>query len=330
MPMKARAEPTLTIVPRSRGRIRASAACVPQTWPRKVTSTARWKSAGSTSQLGENTVVMASLTQTSMGPSSASARPAAASTSAASATSADSTKGRPPARRPSSAAVSSPAASRAMSPTSKPRSAKRRAVARPTPAEAPVTTATLRSGMLSPLVCSVGGACRPQAGGGAGRQVVGAARRQRHDRERRVGGALRRHHAAVGHVQVGYGEGAQVAVDHALLPGGGHAAPPDEVGVALDGHDLLGAGGVEDLLHGLLGCLQEGLVVVALAVVEAGHREAVPVGVLGERDAVLGTRQELAQRAQAGPVHVVPHAGPEVGTPVALGGHVLRPGDRER
>jgi hypothetical protein len=41
--------------PRSRGRILASATVVPHTWPRDVTSTARAKSAGLTSQQGANT-----------------------------------------------------------------------------------------------------------------------------------------------------------------------------------------------------------------------------------------------------------------------------------
>ena len=45
-----------------------------------MTSTARWKSAGLTSQVGANTVVIASLTHTSIGPSSCSVREAAAST----------------------------------------------------------------------------------------------------------------------------------------------------------------------------------------------------------------------------------------------------------
>ena len=98
MPMIPRAEPTLTMVPRSRGRIRDSAAMVPQTWPRNVTSTARWKSAGCTSQVGANTVVIASLTHTSIGPSSSSTRRAAASTWSNWLTSVGTTTVRPPGR----------------------------------------------------------------------------------------------------------------------------------------------------------------------------------------------------------------------------------------
>ena len=69
------------MLPRFLGRMRARAAMVPHTWPRNVTSTARRKSSGEISQVGAKTVVMASLTQTSIGPSSFSTKVAAASTS---------------------------------------------------------------------------------------------------------------------------------------------------------------------------------------------------------------------------------------------------------
>ena len=49
MPRYAMAEPTCTIVPRSRGTMRFSAACIPQTLPWYVTSVARRDSSGSTS-----------------------------------------------------------------------------------------------------------------------------------------------------------------------------------------------------------------------------------------------------------------------------------------
>ena len=74
MPMNDRAEPTLTMFPRSRVRMRLSAAIVPHTCPRKVTSMARRKSSDFVSERGEKLVVMALLTQMSSGPSSFSAR----------------------------------------------------------------------------------------------------------------------------------------------------------------------------------------------------------------------------------------------------------------
>ena len=116
---------------------------MPHTWPRNVTSTARWKSAGLTSQAGANTVVMASLTHTSIGPSSSSTRVAAASTWSNWLTSVGQDQGPAAGRLTSAAAASRPASPRASRATSKPCSAKARAVARPTPADAPVITATL-------------------------------------------------------------------------------------------------------------------------------------------------------------------------------------------
>ena len=71
-------------------------------------------------------------------------------------------------------------------------------------------------------------------------------------------------------------------------------------------------------------------VVVALGVGEAGDRQAVPVLLLGEGDPVVRLGQELAQRSQAGPVHVVAHVLAQRGAPVALRGDVLGPGDRQR
>src|SRR5829696_8461210 len=78
----ASAEPTWTIVPRFRGSIRWSAAIVPWTVPRYVTSVARRNSSAVRSANLENTVAIALLTQTSIGPSSASTCSAARSTAA--------------------------------------------------------------------------------------------------------------------------------------------------------------------------------------------------------------------------------------------------------
>jgi hypothetical protein len=74
---------------------------------------------------------MASLTQTSIGPSSSSAWVAAASTACASATSTSIGSARRPRCSMSRAAASSPCLPRASRATSKPRSASARAVARP-------------------------------------------------------------------------------------------------------------------------------------------------------------------------------------------------------
>src|SRR4051794_578541 len=86
---------------------------------------------------------MASLTQMSMGPSSRSTRSAAASTAAASVTSTETTRARPPAASTSRAAAASPSSPRASRATRAPSRPKATAVARPTPAAAPVTTMTL-------------------------------------------------------------------------------------------------------------------------------------------------------------------------------------------
>src|SRR5215467_617667 len=55
----ASADPTCTIVPRLRPRIRFNAANVPWTTPRYVTSVTRLNSSGSISSIGENTEVIA-------------------------------------------------------------------------------------------------------------------------------------------------------------------------------------------------------------------------------------------------------------------------------
>src|SRR3954453_15475143 len=73
------------MVPASRARIRLSAAIVPYPWPRYVTSVVRRNSSASTSQNGARIAAIASLTQTSMSPSSAVARSAAPSPCAPSA-----------------------------------------------------------------------------------------------------------------------------------------------------------------------------------------------------------------------------------------------------
>src|SRR5215213_605214 len=84
-------------------------------------------------------LVIASLTQTSMGPSSCSARCAAASTWSGSATSVGMGRPVPPASSTSRRAAFRP---------SSPRARKARVVARPTPALAPVTTMVLMQHLL--------------------------------------------------------------------------------------------------------------------------------------------------------------------------------------
>ena len=89
-----------------------------------------------------NTELNATLTQMSMGPSSASVRSAAMWICSWSATSVGSSSARPPAARTSAAAPARPFVPRASSATDAPRSPYARATARPTPALAPVTTMT--------------------------------------------------------------------------------------------------------------------------------------------------------------------------------------------
>src|SRR3954447_24366704 len=142
MPRYARADPTSTIVPRSRGSIRLRAAFVPQTVPRYVTSVARLNSSGSTSLKGANTVVIALLIQMSIGPKASSTAAAAESTASQSAMSAGITSARPPASSISFFAFSSGSRPRAIRPICAPSCANRRAIARPMPEVAPVTTTT--------------------------------------------------------------------------------------------------------------------------------------------------------------------------------------------
>ncbi len=102
----------------------------------------RRNSSGRMSVNGANTEAKAQLTHTSIGPSSASTRSAAASTASRSETSVGMASGRRPASWTSRAASPNPAGPRARSATSSPCAANARAAARPTPADAPVTTTT--------------------------------------------------------------------------------------------------------------------------------------------------------------------------------------------
>src|ERR687890_549398 len=107
------------------------------------------------SATGANTVAIALLIQTSMGPHRSSTAAAASSTASASDTSSGSTSASPPARRTSSAATSSASSFRAMRPSLAPRAANARTTARPTPDDAPVTTTTL--GLLGPVTLDLHG-----------------------------------------------------------------------------------------------------------------------------------------------------------------------------
>src|SRR3954449_11688497 len=142
MPLKASAELTCTITPRSRGRLRWTAARVPQTYPRYVTSVALRNSSGSTAANGLKIVAIASFTHASIGPSSTSTCSAAASTAWGSATSVGIASPLPPASATSRSAPARPSSPRASKATVVPSRASSIAVARPTPADAPVTTTT--------------------------------------------------------------------------------------------------------------------------------------------------------------------------------------------
>jgi hypothetical protein len=95
------------------------------------------------SRKGENTVSMALLIQASIGPSRASISRDASNTVSAFATSTSRAMTLAPKHSNSGLAASSEPASRARMPIDAPDFAKRLAVARPTPAEAPVMTTTL-------------------------------------------------------------------------------------------------------------------------------------------------------------------------------------------
>ena len=138
----AKADPIWMMTPRSRGSMRSSAARVPCTVPRYVTSVTRRYSAGRICFTGEKTETIALLTQRSIGPKRASTEAAASVTAWKSETSAGSTSAWPPSCSTSVRARASRAAPLARSPSRAPRRASARTTARPTPAEAPVTTAT--------------------------------------------------------------------------------------------------------------------------------------------------------------------------------------------
>ena len=85
-----------------------------------------------------------------------------------------------------------------------------------------------------------------------------------------------------------------VGVDHATFGVGAHPAPADEVRVAVDHQDLLGARGLEDLVHGALRQRDVLAVVLALRVIHPSDRDAVLIGYLGgDRHSVLRHGQQL-------------------------------------
>ena len=131
------------MVPRLRGRMWFSAASVPLTNPRYVTSVTRRNSSGVILETGEKTVTMAAFTHTSIGPSSRSNAFAASNIASASDVSAGKIITGTPSCISSPLVCSSAAFSRAISPSQAPSCAKRVAIARPTPALAPVTITPL-------------------------------------------------------------------------------------------------------------------------------------------------------------------------------------------
>jgi hypothetical protein len=116
-----------------------------------LTSVTRRNSAGVVSSAGANTDTIASFTQMSSCPHSATTRSAAANTAGASLTSSGSTSASEPALRTSAAAASKASSVRAMSATFAPCRANSRAIARPTPDDAPVIAATFPFSNRSPL-----------------------------------------------------------------------------------------------------------------------------------------------------------------------------------
>ncbi len=101
------------------------------------------------------------------------------------------------------------------------------------------------------------------------------------------------HDTAVADEQVGDAPDAVVGVDHARLGCAGHGAAADEMGVAVDREDVLRFGGMQDFVELVLGVGDVRPVVVALGVVQARDGHPVTVGLIGERDAVLCSGQEL-------------------------------------
>ncbi len=75
----------------------------------------------------------------------------------------------------------------------------------------------------------------------------------------------------------GHAPDAVVGVDDAVLGVGSHPAAADEVGVAVDRQDVLGAGRLQDLAQRALGVGDVLAVVVALAVVHPRDGDAVLV-----------------------------------------------------
>jgi hypothetical protein len=130
---------TCTMEPRLRGRVRRSAASVPWTDPRYVTSVTRRYSSGCISRIGENTDAIALLILTSIGPHWSSTASAAASSCSQSAASTGRTGARPAASSTSRCAAARRSSPRAIRPIRAP-SVGNRTTARPTPAAAPGTT----------------------------------------------------------------------------------------------------------------------------------------------------------------------------------------------
>lgn len=128
------------ITPRPCSFMTGSAAREPNMVPIRLTSRMRRCTSTGTSPIAPYAITAASFTQTSMRPSSDTARAASASTWSLSATSVGTATARAPSPRHCCAVSSSVGPPRAASTRFAPRSAKRTAAARPMPLEAPVRT----------------------------------------------------------------------------------------------------------------------------------------------------------------------------------------------
>ena len=180
-----------------------SAALAPCTCPSRLTCSTRANSSGVVSSNPATSSTPAMCTQVSSRPYLSTARSATASIWAGSVTSATTAVAVPPAASISATSDLSPGSPRAATTTFAPCSAKRRAVARPMPLEAPITTTTCSATGLS---CTEKYLCSGRDGRGRGQADSAAAESRA---TRRGGGLVDELQDGVGGVGLGGVTGAE-------------------------------------------------------------------------------------------------------------------------
>src|SRR5262245_2686158 len=165
------------------------------------------------------------------------------------------------------------------------------------------------------------------------RELLGAAQRQRVERERRIGRARGRENSAPGDVEIGELVGLAIAVDDGIARARSHDCATQEVlrrDPAAPRPDVPGAGALGDLHAFVEGSVPQAHRVLVEGVNDARERKAELVLFRGELDPVLAVRQFLADGGDTGEParlaleEIVELLAEQVGTHIGDAAHIGR------